>query len=170
MDSKLVEFKYQTALCEFILDPSRRKLLTEFELGTFTRLEKTWAAHSPRIQELLVGNIKADISRRIASNVRLVEIEPVEPHPVEDEQRFEAELQRELSHSLDRLNVPEYKRRRVHGYLRDSSVELAEPLHPAVGERDEDVLAGVGEDFFDIEDIDNVDGVDEIPDSEAGSE
>ena len=169
LDGKLVEFKYQTALCKFKLDPFGGKLLKEVELGTFTRLEKTWAAHSPRIQELLLSNIKADISRRIASNIRLVEVEPIEPPPVEDELRFEAELQRELSHSLNRLKVPQFKHPRVHGYLRDSSVELAEPLQPAVGETDEDSLHG-GEAVLEIEDIDNIDGVDEIPDSEIGRE
>ena len=57
----------------------------------------------------------------------------------------------------------------MHEYLRDSSVELAEPLQPAVNDGDEDPPVA-GEDFYEIEDVDNVDGVDEIPDSEVGRE
>ncbi|KAF8437830.1 hypothetical protein BGX38DRAFT_1273861 [Terfezia claveryi] len=47
---------------------------------------------------------------------------------------YEAELEEELHHSYDRLNVPESKRRRQKGQLRDSSVELAEPLQPDLGD------------------------------------
>ncbi|RPB18716.1 hypothetical protein L211DRAFT_853865 [Terfezia boudieri ATCC MYA-4762] len=75
------EFKYETAWC------------------TYERLMNTWEIHLKAIQDLIVNNIKADLARRIAAQVRLVEVEPVNAPQVEDEGRYEAELRKELEHS-----------------------------------------------------------------------
>ena len=77
-------------------------------------------------------NIKADLVRRIAAHIQIIEIEPTEPPEPEDQSRYGEKLRRELEHSYDRLNVPESKRERRGGELRDSSVELAEPLDSAI--------------------------------------
>ena len=74
------------------------------------------------MQELLISNVKADLARRIAAQVKIVEIEPTDAPIVEDSARYEAELRKELEHSYERLDIPE--RRRTLGDLRDSSVEL----------------------------------------------
>ncbi|RPB18309.1 hypothetical protein L211DRAFT_854246 [Terfezia boudieri ATCC MYA-4762] len=108
------EFKYETAWC------------------TYERLKNTWEIHLKAIQELIVNNIKADLARRIAAQVRIVEIESVDVPQVEDEAQYEAELRKELEYSYDRLRVPAHKRRREGSQLRDSSVELAGPLDPSV--------------------------------------
>jgi len=84
-----------------------------------------------------VSKIKADLARRIAINVKVVEVESEDPPEAEDQIRFEAKLRKELQHSYERLDVSESKRRIIGGRLRDSSVELADPLSPEV---DEDVL------------------------------
>ncbi|RPB18639.1 hypothetical protein L211DRAFT_853933 [Terfezia boudieri ATCC MYA-4762] len=94
----------------------------------------TWEIHPKAIQDLIVNNIKADLARRIAAQVRLVEVEPVNALQVEDEGRYEAELRKELEHSYERLDVPAEKRRREGSLLRDSSVELAGPLDPEIDE------------------------------------
>ncbi|KAF8436092.1 hypothetical protein BGX38DRAFT_1274633 [Terfezia claveryi] len=65
------EFKYETAWL------------------TYEKISKTWASHGPRVQELIVSNIKADLSYQIAAYMKI------------------AELEEELHHSYDRLNVPE---------------------------------------------------------------
>lgn len=62
--------------------------------------------------------------------MKIVEIEPTDAPEPEDQAKYEAELEVELHNSYNRLNVPESKRRRQKGQLRDSSVELAEPLQP----------------------------------------
>ncbi|RPB18038.1 hypothetical protein L211DRAFT_854545 [Terfezia boudieri ATCC MYA-4762] len=97
--------------------------------------------HPKAIQDLIVNNIKADLVRRIAAQVRLVEVEPVNAPQVEDEGRYEAELRKELEHSYERLDVPAEKRRREGSLLRDSSVELAGPLDLEIDE----VLAETGD-------------------------
>jgi len=84
-----------------------------------------------------VNNIKADLTRRIAVNVKVVEVESEDPPEAEDQIRYEAELRKELQYSYERLDVSESKRRILRGRLRDSSVELADPLSPDV---DEEVL------------------------------
>ncbi|RPB19933.1 hypothetical protein L211DRAFT_852803 [Terfezia boudieri ATCC MYA-4762] len=117
------EFKYETAWC------------------TYERLMNTWEIHPKAIQDLIVNNIKADLVRRIAAQVRLVEVELVNAPQVEDEGRYEAELRKELEHSYKRLDVPAEKRRREGSLLRDSSVELAGPLDLEIGE----VLAETGD-------------------------
>ncbi|KAF8435250.1 hypothetical protein BGX38DRAFT_1217771 [Terfezia claveryi] len=95
--------------------------------GLEFKYETTW-----QIQDLLVKNIKADLARRIAANVKIVELESGEPPEVEDQLSFEVNLRKELKHSYERLEVSENKRLRVGGLLRDSSVELADPLSPAI--------------------------------------
>jgi len=82
--------------------------------------------------------------------VRVREHKCTEALEVEDQDTYVADLQRELLHSYQRLNVPASKRRREGGQLRDSSIELGEPLEPAV----QDVDLGV-----DLADNDGDDGV-----------
>jgi len=93
-----------------------------------------------------VSNIKADLAHRIAANVKIVEVESEDPPEVEDQESFEADLRKELEHSNERLDVSENKWLRMEGQLRDSLVELADPLSPAVtysmlGEDEEDELS-----------------------------
>ncbi|KAF8414406.1 hypothetical protein BGX38DRAFT_1335379 [Terfezia claveryi] len=76
------EFKYETTWC------------------TYERLMNTWEIHPKAIKDLMVNNIKADLVRRIAAQVRMVEVEPVDAPQVEDEARYEAELRKELEHSI----------------------------------------------------------------------
>jgi len=71
----------------------------------------TWNAHPKSIQELLVDNVKADLARRIAAQVRVVEDEPTNAPEIEDVARYETELGRELEHSYERLDVLAEKRR-----------------------------------------------------------
>ncbi|RPB18610.1 hypothetical protein L211DRAFT_853948 [Terfezia boudieri ATCC MYA-4762] len=94
----------------------------------------TWEIHPKAIQDLIVNNIKADLACRIVAQVRLMEVEPVNAPQVEDEERYEAELRKELEHSYERLDVPAEKRHREGSLLRDSSVELARPLDPEIDE------------------------------------
>ncbi|KAF8423728.1 hypothetical protein BGX38DRAFT_1147240 [Terfezia claveryi] len=56
------------------------------------------------------------ISHGIAAYVKIVEIEPTDAPQPKDQEKYEAELEEELNHSYDRLNVPE--------------IEMAEPLQP----------------------------------------
>ena len=76
-------------------------------------------------------------------------MESEEPPEVEDQLALEVELRKELQHSYARLDVSERKRERKGGRLRDSSVELADPLSPPVDHsmmrRDDDSKDG-GED------------------------
>ncbi|RPB19989.1 hypothetical protein L211DRAFT_852695 [Terfezia boudieri ATCC MYA-4762] len=99
---------------------------------TYERLKNIWEIHPKAIQELIVNNIKADLVRRIAAQVWIVEIESVDAPQVKDEAQYEAELRKELEDLCDRLRVPAYKRRREGSQLRHSSVELAGPLDPSV--------------------------------------
>ncbi|KAF8418912.1 hypothetical protein BGX38DRAFT_1242449, partial [Terfezia claveryi] len=46
---------------------------------SYNRLWLTWNGNKPEIQDLLVKNIKADLARRIAANVKIVELESEEP-------------------------------------------------------------------------------------------
>jgi len=62
-----------------------------------------------------VSNIKADLARQIAANVKIVEMESEEPPEVEDQKSFEAELWKELEHSNERLDVSENKRLQMEG-------------------------------------------------------
>ncbi|RPB21815.1 hypothetical protein L211DRAFT_851266 [Terfezia boudieri ATCC MYA-4762] len=108
------EFKYETAWC------------------TYERLMNTWEIHPKAIQDLIVNNIKADLARQIAAQVRLIEVEPVNVPQVEDKGRYEVELRKELEHSYERLDVPAEKHRYEGSLLRDLSVELAGPLDPEI--------------------------------------
>jgi len=84
-----------------------------------------------------VSNKKADLAHRIAVNMKVVEVESKDPPEAEDQIHYEAELRKELQHSHEHLDVSESKRQIIGGQLRDSSVELADPLSPKV---DEDLL------------------------------
>jgi len=89
-----------------------------------------------------VDNVKADLARRIAAQVRVVEDERTNVPEIEDVARYETELRRELEHSYEMVDVPAEKRQREGSLLRDSSVELAGPLSPEVDRE----LAGRGDD------------------------
>jgi len=102
------------------------------EVGSYNRLWLTRNRNKPQIQELLVSSIKADLARRIAANVKIVEMESEEPPEVEDQESFEAKLRKEIEYSYERLDVSGNKRLRIGGELRDSSIELADPLSSAV--------------------------------------
>lgn len=117
------------------------------KIGSYNRLWLTWDGNNTQVQELLISNIKADLARRIAASVKVVEVESEEPPAVEDQDSFEAELRKELKHSYERLEVSENKRLWVGDQLRDSSVELADPLSPPV----DDTMLG-GDDDDDISD------------------
>jgi len=62
----------------------------------------------------------------------MVEVEPTEVPVVEDSAKYEAELRKKLEHSYERLDIPEQKRCRTLGELRDSAVKLADLLSPPV--------------------------------------
>jgi len=92
----------------------------------------------------------------------MVEVEPTEVPVVEDSAKYEAELHKELEHSHERLDIPERKRRKTLEELRDSSVELADPISPPVEFGSDDVNRenenredeGEGEDEEDDDDLD----------------
>ncbi|KAF8426774.1 hypothetical protein BGX38DRAFT_1147109 [Terfezia claveryi] len=155
------EFKYETAWCKLACQKTYvvgKKLMS---VVTYKRISKTWTSHGPRVQELIVSNVKADLLRQIAAHVKIVEIEPTDAPQPEDQGRYEAELEEELHHSYNRLNVPESKRRHQKGQLRDSSVELVEPLQQDLGDihvdpdqttdKDSDEEGGDNEDEADVE-------------------
>ncbi|KAF8439519.1 hypothetical protein BGX38DRAFT_1318785 [Terfezia claveryi] len=109
--------------------------------------------------------VASQASCRIAANVKIVELESGEPPEVEDQLSFEVNLRKELKHSYKRLEVSENKRLRVGGLLRDSSVELADPLSPAV---DNSIL---GEEEAETQDQENAAGQEDAEAEEnAGSE
>ena len=83
-------------------------------------------------QDLIVANTKADVARRIAASTKLLEIEPTHPLPLRNLTAFKEKLQKSLKHSHNRLEVPEDKRQRAYGQLRDSSVEMEGELDPAI--------------------------------------
>jgi len=99
---------------------------------SYTRLRNTWWDYKPAVQALIVNNIKADLARRIAVHVKVVESEPTEALEREDQARYEEKLGKELDHSYDRLNLHAIKRCRENGELRDPSVELEIPLDPRI--------------------------------------
>jgi hypothetical protein len=120
------------------------------KVGSYNRLWLTWDGNKPEVQELLISNIKADLACRIAASVKIVEVEGEEPPEVEDQDSYEAELRKELKHSYERLEVSENKRLREGDQLRDSSVELADPLSPPVD------YTMLGEDEDDDDDDDDL--------------
>ena len=99
------------------------------EAVTYDRISKMWGKNEG-VQDLIISNVQADIARRIAVHMKIVEIESTDAPEPEDQEKYAAELQQELLHSYNRLHVPESKRRHERGQLRDSSVELADPLEP----------------------------------------
>jgi len=130
------DFKYETNWGKLLPDALSRKMLTKQD--SYTRLRNRWCDYKPAVQELIVNNIKADLARRIAVHVKVVESEPTEAPEHEDQARYEEELRKELDHSYDRLNVHAGKCRHENGELRDPSVELEISLDPKI--RDDMVL------------------------------
>ena len=124
------DFKYETNGGKFLPDALGRKRLTQPD--SYERLRNTWCDYNPAVQDLIVSNIKADLARRIAVHVKVVESEPTEAPEREDQGRYQEELLKELDHSYERLNVHASKRRRENGELRDPSVELEIPLDPQI--------------------------------------
>lgn len=112
--------------------PCVGKKLILIQSGSYEKITRTWEDQDPVIQDLIISNIKADLARRIAVHVKLVEQECSDPPEPEDKERYEEELRKELQHSYDRLEFPSHKRRRGVSEIRDSSVELGEPLSPAI--------------------------------------
>ena len=98
------------------------------ELGMYRRLTKKWARYKSGVQTLMLDNIGADLARRIAASVKLVESESTELSELEEEEEFQAELEKDLKYSLDRLNTPRSKRQCTSRSWRDSSVESRDPL------------------------------------------
>jgi len=109
------EFKYETNWGELLSDAWSRKMLAKQD--SYYRLSKLWDNQIGPVQELLVSNIRADLARRIAAHVTVVESECPEVPEREDQARYEEELKKELDHSYDRLNLHESKRRCENGEL-----------------------------------------------------
>ena len=61
------------------------------------------------MQDLIIRNLKADLARRIAVRVKIVEIEPTDAPEVEDPATCENELRKELEHLYDRSDMPQRK-------------------------------------------------------------
>ena len=54
-------------------------------------MQKTWSAYTPKVQDLIISNVKGDLARRIAARVKIVEIEPTDAKDVEDAAKHEHE-------------------------------------------------------------------------------
>ena len=80
----------------------------------------------------MLDNIRADLAHRIAASVKLVDSKSTEVSEVEEEEEFQAELEKDLKYSLDRLNAPRSKRQCTSRSWRDSSVESRDPLEPRI--------------------------------------
>ena len=52
-----------------------------------------------------MSNIKGDLARRKAVNMKVVEVELVDPLEAEDQICYEAELRKELQHRYERFDV-----------------------------------------------------------------
>ena len=100
-------------------------------VGSYQKLENTWGQLSDGIQQLIFDNVKANIARRTAANIPVVE-EDTDPVIIEDQMEYGLALEWKLAHSYQWLNIPESKHRRVGGQLRDSSVECGDLLDLAV--------------------------------------
>ena len=79
------------------------KRLTELDM--YRRLTKKWEHYKCGVQTLMLDNIRADLGRRIAASVKLMDSESTEVSEVEEEEEFQAELEKDLKYSLDRLNA-----------------------------------------------------------------
>ena len=119
--------------------PKIQKYILLIKLGTYKRLLNTWEGADPEVQSLIIENVKVNLARRIATNVKVVEDEPTDPPSPERSFEFIRMLRSKLKHSYDRLNIPESKRRRLNGQLKDSSVKLEHDLDPPVDENDRKV-------------------------------
>ena len=74
------------------------------ELGMYTRLTKILEGYDSEIQDLIIDNFKADLARRIAASVKLVDRESMEVPDLEDARKYKAQLQKDLQHSYNRLS------------------------------------------------------------------
>ena len=72
----------------------------------YERLTKKWERYKCGVQTLMLDNIRADLARRLAASVKLVDSESTEVSKVQEEEEFQAELKKDLKYSLDRLNAP----------------------------------------------------------------
>jgi len=77
---------------------------------TYDRISKTWGKNEG-VQDLIISNVQADIARRIAAHVKIVEIESTDAPESEDQEKYAGELQQELLYSYNWLHVPESKQR-----------------------------------------------------------
>ena len=102
------------------------------ELGMYRRLTTKWECYESGVQTLMLDNIRADLARRIAASVKLVDSESTEVSEVEEEEEFQAEQEKDLKYSLDRHNAPRSKRQCTSRSWRDSSVESRDPLEPRI--------------------------------------
>ena len=100
-------------------------------VGSYQKLENTWGQLSDGIQQLIIDNVQANIARRTAANIPVVE-EDTDPVIIEDQVEYRLALKWKLAHSYQRLNMPESQHRRVDGQLRDLSGECGDPLDPPV--------------------------------------
>ena len=100
-------------------------------VGSYQKLDNTWAQLSDGIQQLIIDNVKANIACRTAGNIPMVE-EDTDPVIIEDQVEYGLAFKWKLLHSYQGLNIPESKCQRVGGQLRDSSVKCGDPLHPPV--------------------------------------
>ena len=80
----------------------------------------------------MLNNIRADLARRIAASVNLVDSESTEVSKVEEEEEFQAELEKDLKYSLDRLNAFRSKPKCTSRSWWDLSVEVRNPLEPRI--------------------------------------
>ena len=91
----------------------------------YERLYKTCNAWpTPDVADLLRKNIKMDLARQIAVEVKMEDEESTKVPELHDASKYLEELQRELEHSYDWVDIPERKRRRDRRRLSNSSVEL----------------------------------------------
>ena len=73
----------------------------------YKRLYKTWNAWpTPDVADLLLKNIKMDLARQIAVEVKIEDEESTKVQELEDASKYLEELRRELKHSYDRLDIP----------------------------------------------------------------
>ena len=98
------------------------------ELGIYTRLTKILEGNDFDVQDLIIDNFKADLARRIAASVKLVDRESKEVPDLEDARKYNAQLQKDLQHSYNWLS----KRQCTLRPLRDSSVQFDGPLQPEI--------------------------------------
>ena len=68
--------------------------------GTCQRFLATWEAHTPKVRELLLAAIKADIRMRLAAAQPKADVESTQPLSLSDTSRYEEELTEELQDAI----------------------------------------------------------------------